>query len=359
MKLLSLGLDNSILNKSSALAKRVIEYGGLVEKYTVIAPNSKNEKVELSERATAYGVYGSNKLWQFIKIYGRAAKLLEALRYDIITVQDQYYLALIGCLLAKKFKLSLEIQVHGFEKYYGLRKLTAKYVLARANAIRCVSQRLKRQLVNDFGLAEKKITVVPILVEVRSKKLEIRRETNDEIFIFLTVGRLVPVKNISLQIEVMAQVIKQYPKTELWIVGDGSERRKLEVRSKKLELDKNVKFIGRQKKLEDYYGQADAFVLTSDSEGWGLAVIEAANFGLPIIMTDTGCAGEAIKDHESGLVIPVGDKLKLAAAMLKIIEDGNFRKRLGANAKLAAGRLPDKEQTLALYKKSWQVAAGI
>lgn len=154
--------------------------------------------------------------------------------------------------------------------------------------------------------------------------------------------------------EYVKRVIKPL---ELFLQGKKkSIIKNLEVRSKKLELDKNIKLLGWQNNLEDYYGQADVFILTSDSEGWGLAVIEAASFGLPIIMTDTGCAGEVIKTGESGLVIPIGDKPELAAAMLKIIEDGNLRKRLGENAKLAAERLPNKEQTLALYKKSWQIA---
>ncbi|MDP2736942.1 MAG: glycosyltransferase family 4 protein, partial [bacterium] len=166
MRILSLGLDNSILNKTSALAERVIEYGSLVEKYTVIVPNIKNEKIELSEKVMAYGSGGNSKLRQFIKIYNLAKKLLNRERTDVITVQDQYYLALIGLSLAKKFNAGLEIQVHGFEKYYGLRKFIAKYVLPRATAVRCVSQRLKKQLINEFRVKEEKITVVPIFVDV-------------------------------------------------------------------------------------------------------------------------------------------------------------------------------------------------
>lgn len=358
MRILSLGLDNSVLNKSSALVKRVIEYGALVEKYTVIVPSLKKEKVKLSEKATAYGVYGFNKLWQFIKIYRIAVKLLWAEKYDIITVQDQYYLALIGYLLAKKFKLGLEIQVHGFEKYYGLRKLIAKYVLARASAIRCVSQRLKRKLVDNFKVAQEKITVAPIFSEHTMGNAQ-RITNRGEDFIFLTVGRLVSVKNIELQIKALAAVVKKFSKVKLWIVGDGIQRKKLEQLCQTLRVTRYAIFMGRQNNVSDYYRQADAFLLTSNSEGWGLAVIEAANFSLPIIMTDTGCVGAVIKNGESGLIIPIGHEPELAAAMLKIIEDDNLRKRLGENAQLAVSQLPNKEQTLALYKKSWQMAKTV
>jgi len=379
MKILSLGLDKSILNKTSALARRVVEYGELVEKYAVIVPNKKNEKVELSEKVMAYGFGGGNKLAQFIKIYNSAKKILQEEKYDIITVQDQYYLALIGARLLKKFKVGLEIQVHGFEKYYGLRKLISKYVLPRANAVRCVSQRLKKQLTNEFGVKEEKITVVPIFV---GATLSLRDRTsgrsnltysevnqrlprrpdygaprNDiNVFVFLTVGRLVPVKNIGLQIEAMVEVVKKYPNIELWIAGDGPERAKLKFESKKLKVEDRVKFLGWQTDLNKYYKQIDVFMLTSNAEGWPLVIVEAASQGLPIIMTDVGSAGELIINNESGLVVPVGDKQKLVEVMLKIIEDENLKKKLGANAKLAVSRLPSQEQILELYKKSWEKA---
>ena len=348
------------MDKTSALARRAVEYGNLVEKYTVVVLADKGGEMILSDKVKIYGVAGGNKFIKLLNLWRQAKILLKNEAYDIITVQDQYYLALIGLCLAKKFKVGLEIQVHGFEKYNDLRKLIAKYVLPRANAVRCVSRRLKRQLINEFGIKEEKITVVPIHSELRITNYELRIKRDKEKFIFLAVGRLVPVKNISLQIEAMTEVVKKYPDAELWIIGDGPESNNLKFKIKNLKLDDNVKLFGRKSReeLETIYSEADIFMLSSDSEGWGMAVIEAASFGLPIIMTDVGCAGEVIKNGESGLLIPIGDKRKLVEAMLKIIEDENLRKKLGANAKLAVSRLPSKERTLELYKKSWEIAVA-
>ncbi|MEK9184817.1 MAG: GtrA family protein, partial [Patescibacteria group bacterium] len=109
-----------------------------------------------------------------------------------------------------------------------------------------------------------------------------------------------------------------------------------------------------QNDVGNYYSQADVFLLTSNSEGWGLVVIEAATYGLPIIMTDVGCAGEVIVNGESGIIIPIGDKKALVRNMKRIIEDQELREKLGANAKLVVQSLPSKEETFELYKESWE-----
>lgn len=371
MKILNISLDKNIIDKDSAVAKRIIEYGKLVEKYSVIVPANKNDKIKLSENAEIFAICGNVKLVKLVKLYKIGKRLLKEEKYDVISVQDQYYLGWIGLKLARKFKIGLEVQIHGFEKYSGTRKMIAKKVIKNADAVRVVSQRLKGQLVEEFGIEEEKITVVPIYSEHTTCNTQ--HVTRKDKFIFLTVGRLVPVKNIGMQIEAMnneklpaCRQGRKMNNVELWIVGDGTESKKLssyakasadkEVRSKDLGLEQNIKFLGRQENLENFYKQADVFLLTSNSEGWGLVVIEAASYGLPIIMTDVGCAGEVIKNEESGLVIPVGDQKKLEEAMIRLIEDEDLRKKIGQGAEETIKKLPTKKETLKLYKESWEKA---
>ena len=362
MKILNLSLDKSIMDKNSKAATRVVEYGNLADGYIIIVPDKDYKEIRLSEKVFVYGSGGNNKIFQLINVYRVAKKLLKSVKFDVITVQDQYYLALVGRILAKKFKIGLELQIHGFEKYSGLRKIIADFAISRASAVRCVSQRLKKQLVRDFGVREEKITAAPIFAKTQfpisnfqfPNKSQNKNPENK--FVFLTVGRLVLVKNISLQIKAMLEVVKKHPNVELWIVGDGPERKKLELKIKNLKLQNYIKLLGWQNNPEEFYSQADAFLLTSDYEGWGMAVVEAASYGLPIIMTDVGCAGELIKDGESGIVIPVKDQAKLEEAMIRIINDDNLRKSLAGGAFAVLKNLPNKEETLSLYKQSWEKA---
>lgn len=354
MKILNLSLDRSMLDKNSNLSKRVIEHGNLVDGYTIIVPDNNHKEVRLSEKAFAYGSGGANKFFQLISVYRIAKKLLERGNFDVVTVQDQYYLALVGLFLARKFRVGLELQIHGFEKYYGLRKIIARFVIPRANAVRCVSQRLKRQLIKEFGMDEEKITVVPVFTNTGNIKQTIKTKRNN--FVFITVGRLAPVKNIGLQIKAMAEIIKKYSNPELWIIGDGQERKKLEREAEKLGVKNNVKFLGWQNNPEEFYSQADVFLLTSNYEGWGMVIIEAASYGLPIIMTNVGCAGELIENEKSGLIVPINNKAKLEEAMTRFINDDSMREKFSEGAFLAIKNLPSKEETLALYKKSWEIA---
>jgi len=371
MKILNLSLDKSILDKNSKTATRIVEYGDLADRYIVVVPDKDYKEIRLSEKVFVYGSGGGNKIFQLITVYRTAKKLLKSEKFDVITVQDQYYLALVGRILAKKFKIGLELQIHGFEKYSGLRKIIADFAISRASAIRCVSQRLKKQLINEFGVKEEKITAAPIYSESikfikpacrtgRSKVHKVDNEDNN--FIFLTVGRLVPVKNISLQIKAMAKLVEgekskvESKKIELWIVGDGPEKSNLKYQISKLKLENNIKLLGWQNDTDKFYSQADAFLLTSDYEGWGMVAVEAANYGLPIIMTDVGCAGELIENEKSGLVVPVNNQVKLEEAMVIIIKDDSLRKKLAEGAFSATKKLPSKEETLALYKQSWEKA---
>lgn len=354
MKILNLSLDEKILDKESAPAKRLVGYGELAEKYAVIVPSEEAEEIELSSRVKVYGSGGRSKLARFLKLYQRARKILSKENFSVITIQDQYYLAFLGWRLAKKFRMGLEIQAHGFEKFSGLRKIIAHFILPRADSVRAVSQRLKKQLISEFNIAEEKITVAPVYSELGIIRAEARVKDKGGRFIFLTVGRLVPVKNIKIQIAAIKEIIKQEKNIELWVVGEGAERKELENQAARHDLP--IKFFGWQADLTKFYEQADAFLLTSKSEGWGMVVIEAAGWGLPVIMTDVGCAGEVIKNGESGLVIPAGGEKELAAAMLKILTDENLRKKLGQGARAAFLSLPGREEIFSLYKESWRKA---
>jgi len=140
-------------------------------------------------------------------------------------------------------------------------------------------------------------------------------------------------------------------------VGDGPEREQLEALARSLGLMSDVVFWGWQARPEKWYREANVFVLTSEKEGWGMAVVEALSYELPILMTDVGLAGEVVQDGENGIVIPIGDSEALKRGMTQMIEDSTFYNKLKSNTRDSLSHLPTFEQTLALYKKGWKHVA--
>lgn len=365
MRILNLSSDSAILNPQSKPAKRMVKYGSLVEKYFIIVFAVQDQFVRLSDNVTAQGVSG-HRLSALVKMYNLAKKSVRAGEVDVITVQDPFELALIGWLLAKKYKVGLNIQEHGdffSAKYWRneniknfLRYYLGLYLLPRADSIRAVSQRIKNNLIQKLKISADKIIVVPVYVELSHAGAgsipSIADRLKDKIII-LTMARLVKQKNLPLLIRSFGSVSAKSPKAVMVIVGRGPEKNKLVSLVEELKLKEKVIFIDWTDDIYSYYELADIYALSSNYEGWGMVIIEAASCGLPIAMTDVGCAGEVVKNNINSLIVPIGDQEQLAQALSKLIDDRELGQKLGAAARGVILCLPDQEQTLKLYQDSW------
>ena len=369
MKILNLSLDSSILNKDSVAAAKTLEYASLVEKYFVILPSEEKKELALSEKTKIFGINGGHKIIQAYRIFRFADDLLKNNKFDIITAQDPFELALIGYLLAKKYKIALHIQEHGdfFSKNYWrfesplnfFKYFLGVFILKRADGLRVVSRRIKEGLIKKLKINPDKIISVPVrtdIVENDSRRKRDALENFSGKFVFLFLGRFEKQKNLPLLVRSFQKVSAKHPKAVLFLVGAVGEKKKIIKLIAEFNLADRVIMKDWTDDIGSYYNRADAYVLSSNYEGWGRVIIEAASYSLPIIMTDVGCAGEVIRDNESGLTVPIGNQIKLEEAMIKIIEDKNLREKLGKNAREVIKNLPNKEETLKLYQESWNRA---
>ena len=100
--------------------------------------------------------------------------------------------------------------------------------------------------------------------------------------------------------------------------------------------------------LRALYAKADAFVLPSFHEGYGMALAEALAHGLPVISTRAGAIPDTVPDTAGMLVTP-GDVVELRAALQRLMDDAAWRAQLGAGARAARGRLPSWAQSSARF----------
>jgi glycosyltransferase involved in cell wall biosynthesis len=114
----------------------------------------------------------------------------------------------------------------------------------------------------------------------------------------------------------------------------------------------------RDAELAGWYAAADAFVLPSSEEGWGLAVLEAQIAGLPVVVSDIPVFQEYLVDGRTALLARAGDSAALAAALRQVMTDPRLRRELAAAGQRAAARFTWStcaEQHLEIYRR---VTAG-
>ena len=137
------------------------------------------------------------------------------------------------------------------------------------------------------------------------------------------------------------KIIKEWvPKAELWIIGDGPLKNKLQKTS-----GKDVRFFGTLNNFERREKIKQSWVLINPSvrEGWGLNVIEANALGVPVVAYNVRGLHDSVKDGETGLLVDSGDVDGLAKVLIRVFQDDGLRHRLGKNAlKYAKGFSWDK-----------------
>ena len=117
------------------------------------------------------------------------------------------------------------------------------------------------------------------------------------------------------------------------IVGEGPDRPRLEAEIRRLGLERAVALAGDRSDVADMLARADVFVLSSNSEGLPLSILEAMAAALPVVASSVGGVPEAVEDGDTGLLVPPRDPVRLAAALERLLVDPALRRRLGANGR--------------------------
>lgn len=161
----------------------------------------------------------------------------------------------------------------------------------------------------------------------------IKVEKSKEIINLLFVGRLEKQKSLDTLLKAIQILSKQKIDNSfhLNLVGEGTLRKKLEFLSKELEIDKLVTFHGVQKKVDYFYGFSDIFILPSIWEGFGIVILEAFSYKVPVIASNIEGPAELIKDNYNGFLFTPLDYKELANKILELILNAPKRKMLGQN----------------------------
>lgn len=154
-------------------------------------------------------------------------------------------------------------------------------------------------------------------------------------FTLLFVGRLAPVKNLPLLLNAFRIALASEPGLRLWILGDGSERKPLEGIAQTLDLTRQVTFWGERLDVAQFYSVADAFIMSSDSEGLPMSLLQAFSVGLPAVVTDVGGMAEVVRHSQAGIIAAPRNPEALAQAILALAGSSDLRARYSRQAQAA------------------------
>ncbi|MEY9324704.1 glycosyltransferase family 4 protein [Sinorhizobium fredii] len=172
--------------------------------------------------------------------------------------------------------------------------------------------------------------------------------------ILAAVGRLTHQKGFDLLLDAFSRIADAHPEWNLVIWGEGEDRHRLEALRDALGLQKRVNMPGITERPGLWIETADAFVLSSRYEGWGIVLLEAMAAGLPVVSFECDWGPRVMITAQSdGILVPREDVEALAKALDRILADRELREQLGARAAASAQRYtPD--QILA----EWDVLAS-
>lgn len=198
----------------------------------------------------------------------------------------------------------------------------------RANGILTQTEYAKSYYDEKF-LGKTAVIYNPVMMNDSQVGVALRTEKER---LFVTAGRLEPVKDQIMMIEAFAVFHTSHPNYRLVIYGEGPMRGALQEQINGLGLQEAVLLAGRTNELWNKIVCSEAFLLTSEYEGMSNALIEAMCLGLPVITTKVAGATDLIKDGENGFLIDVKDCKALSDRMSRLADNPELRAEMGRNA---------------------------
>lgn len=221
-----------------------------------------------------------------------------------------------------------------------------------ADYIIAVSRGVKIDIIETTRIPEDEVSVISNPVDIKTiqeqSEIQVDHSWFSDYQVILGVGRLSPEKDFSTLIDSFKNINRQITDTRLIIVGNGDEMSKLKERTKKLELENKVDFLGHDNNPYKYMAEADIFVLSSKWEGFGYTLVESMAVGTPVISTNCPYGpSEILSAGDYGQLVPVGNAKTLANAIVSQLNNpSNSQKLIERANEFSIGKIVDQYEDL-------------
>lgn len=350
---------NNVGHQIGVLSVGYITPRYLVSKY-IYKKEEKKENINIKReykqlyfphRYIPFKVLKSNYIKMADKLYKEYIK--EFGIPDIIHAHNFLYAGIIAKFLKDKYRVNYVITEHSSSfvrnKLSSEKIKSIEDVAKNASKVTAVSSSFNN-ILEEY--TKTNIDLLPNIVDnfFFQKKFQDKISKN---FIFLHIASLDKNKNQELLIKSFEKIAKLNHNVYLNIAGSGYMKKYLESLVKKLDIQKQVNFLGRisQEKVRDEMMKSNCFVLSSNFETFGVVLIEALACGLPLIATECG-GPKDIVNKKNGILIKTNNQLELKKAMLYMYENSYKydREKLRNDAKERFGEKAFIENVIKYYK---------
>ncbi len=231
----------------------------------------------------------------------------------------------------------------------GVRKgdLLHRWLFSRVDGWVATSQDGRANLVETHPVDPAKVHVVSYGVNTskNSRDSLSRRQVRDEFgidngdIVVGMLGRMTPKKGHEIFFHAITSIRRRVDANVIFLVVGGPSAGEEEYGNflKKIivemDLQDSIIFTGQRSDVQRLFSAMDIYVMPSDKESFGISLLEAMCSGLPVVATSVGGPLEVVEEGVSGFLVPPRDPVRLAEAIVRLVQDGDLRRRLGRRAR--------------------------
>lgn len=294
-----------------------------------------------------------------VRMVSRLRRLIERSRFDVVhshNFSTWLYTALAVRSLRRRV---LHVHTEHSNVEYRARRYWLERLLGRMTTYTvAVSVAVRDTMIRDIGIPVERVRMIYNGIDIgrfapdlaRRQAVRHKLDVDADCVLIGIVARLAAVKDHATLLQAFARLRQSTTRrVQLLLIGEGPERAVLEREIAVHQLGADVRLVGEQHDTPDWLRALDIYVLSSISEGMNLTLLEAMSTALPVVATDVGGNPEIVRAGETGLLVPPRDAAAMAAALLRLVESDELRRRMGAAGRRCVEQRFSQESMLRDY----------
>lgn len=207
--------------------------------------------------------------------------------------------------------------------------LLQKILYKKCDSIITIAHSITNEIIEKLNVPKEKVYTIYNPISTNCKQIKDLALSKPKVPVFVSAGRLIPVKNFHMLIESFS-IVREKKQCKLWIFGEGKELDNLKKHVNDKDLADDVVFWGFVDNPINYFKYADIYVCSSLSEGFGNVIIEAMMSKIKVVSTDCGGPTEILENGKWGQIVRSNSPESMASAMIEQLSKAtpNYDNRL-------------------------------